>query len=108
MILIENKVKNLIIIMRPYQWIKNIFIFAPAFFSFEIYKLNNLISLFIGFFGFSLICSGIYIFNDICDRNIDKLHPSKKSRPIAANLINVKLASIISISLIAMGGGRST
>ena len=105
MISIENKVKNLIIIMRPYQWIKNIFIFAPAFFSFEIYKLNNLISLFIGFFGFSLICSGIYIFNDICDRNIDKLHPSKKSRPIAANLIDVKIASIISISLIAMGGG---
>ncbi len=89
--------------MRPYQWSKNCFIFAPAFFAFGSYPLTFIKPLIISFFGFSLVCSAIYIFNDILDRESDKLHPSKKFRPIASALISPYKAGIFSIFL--MGGG---
>ncbi len=88
----------LVKLLRANQWIKNIIIFAPLFFSINWHK-NDFIDLVGVFFAFSLICSSVYIFNDLVDIENDKKHPTKKKRPIASGLIS-KFHSIIIIFLL--------
>ena len=58
---------------------------------------DSLVSLIFTFIVFSLFVSSTYIFNDIKDIDIDKLHLSKRNRPIAAGKIGIKSARLISI-----------
>jgi 4-hydroxybenzoate polyprenyltransferase len=55
----------------------------------------------LAFFLFSLVTGGIYIFNDVLDREKDKQHPDKKNRPIAAGRLNILSAAIFSGLLLA-------
>lgn len=88
----------LIKLMRPHQYIKNIFIFLPLFFALKITDIELLESTFIAFIAFSLTASAIYILNDYHDIEEDKQHPKKKYRPLASGEISKKQA------LLAMGG----
>jgi decaprenyl-phosphate phosphoribosyltransferase len=85
----------LIKLVRLKHWIKNTFIFIPTFFAGKIFDLTELTQLLEGFFAFSFIASAVYILNDINDRNIDRLHPKKKYRPIASGKIKVSQATFI-------------
>jgi 4-hydroxybenzoate polyprenyltransferase len=96
--------------MRVYQWVKNIFIFAPMVFawldrqSLQLSHVKNNLS---AFLLFSLVASSIYIFNDCFDKEKDRRHPEKKNRPIASGALPVKTAAamagiILMVSLIAV------
>jgi decaprenyl-phosphate phosphoribosyltransferase len=75
-------------VIRVKHWPKNLLVFAaPLGAGTEITSANLQIG-FLGFLGFSLSASAVYVLNDYNDRNIDKKHPVKKYRPIAAGLIN--------------------
>jgi len=87
--------------MRPKQWVKNVFIFAPMIFSLHMFQLDFIKRSLLAFFLFSLITGGIYIFNDILDREKDRLHPQKKNRPIAAGQVSIVSAGIFSTLLLA-------
>ncbi len=87
--------KNIILLLRPQQWIKNSFIFLPLFFDGKLTDLQLLLKDIIMFCSFSLAASGIYCFNDIYDVESDKLHPKKKLRPIANGAINKQRAYFI-------------
>lgn len=76
--------------MRPYQWVKNIIIFFPLFFSKKLLELEAFILSSTAFICFILASSIIYIFNDICDINYDKKHPKKKFRPLANNDLKIR------------------
>ncbi len=89
----------IISILRPAQWIKNLFLCAPLFFSPSKVTDFNVISILAGFLCFSILSSSIYIINDIIDRKRDVLHPVKRLRPIASGKISVKLALLISLLL---------
>lgn len=91
----------LIKLLRANQWIKNIIIFAPLFFSIN-WQLNDFIDLLGVFLAFSLICSSVYIFNDLMDVKNDKKHPTKKYRPIALGLITKHNAILIIFLLISL------
>jgi len=78
--------KQIIKLLRPHQYIKNLFIFAPLFFSFQTSEENKVASL-IAFIVFSLLASSIYILNDYMDIQEDKKHPIKKFRPLASGTI---------------------
>ena len=58
--------KNIIKLLRPHQYIKNLFIFAPLIFSFHYEEANIIYTTFV-FVLFSLIASSIYVFNDLMD-----------------------------------------
>jgi len=73
-------------LLRPYQWIKNILLFTPLFFSARI-SLNLIITVSGALFCFCLTSSLGYILNDWMDRNRDKNHPVKCARPFCAGLI---------------------
>ncbi|MEL6132853.1 MAG: UbiA prenyltransferase family protein [Bacteroidota bacterium] len=84
--------KDYLRLMRPHQYLKNLVIFLPAFFAQRILEFDLLQDLVWGWLGFSLVASSIYIFNDYQDRVDDRLHPTKKARPLAAQTVRVSWA----------------
>jgi 4-hydroxybenzoate polyprenyltransferase len=94
-------IKNLLISMRPKQWVKNVFIFAPMIFSLHMFQAAFIKRSLLAFMLFSLITGGIYIFNDILDREKDRQHPEKKNRPIAAGRLPVASAGIFAAVMLA-------
>lgn len=80
--------KSIIMLMRPHQWLKNVFILLPIFFDGKMMQMNYIIPSVVMFFAYSLAASGIYCFNDIYDAEADKMHPIKCKRPIASGDIS--------------------
>lgn len=93
--------KHLIALMRPAQWLKNVFIILPLFFSRNIMSTDGLINAAYTFVAFSFAASSIYCFNDIMDVEADKLHPKKSKRPIASGKITLPQAYAAMFVLIA-------
>jgi len=92
--------KNILLLLRPKQYIKNIFIFAPLFFSLTFNDPEKILSSFYAFFVFCIAASGIYILNDIFDLEEDRQHPEKKHRPLASGQIKKKTAYIVMSALL--------
>lgn len=92
--------KNWIKLLRCKHYLKNFLIFLPIIFSGEIGNLEKLQMTLLGFVSFCLISSSIYIINDICDIEKDKLHPVKCNRPLASGKIKKENALIVTILLI--------
>lgn len=90
-------------LLRPHQWVKNLFIFLPAFFAGTLFEERNFLMLFAGFVAFSLVASSIYILNDYRDIEADRIHPKKKSRPLASGKVKPPVAFILMALLIASG-----
>ena len=90
--------------LRPRQWTKNLVIFAAPLFSLGLDWVNYANSL-VAFILFCCISSSFYLANDIIDVESDRLHPTKCNRPIAANLVSIPSATILSISLLIIAIG---
>ena len=97
------KILQLIKLMRPHQYIKNLFIFLPLFFALQITNIELLKSAFIAFVAFSLVASAVYTLNDFHDIQEDKQHPKKKNRPLASGAISKSQAIVIMLSLFTFG-----
>jgi decaprenyl-phosphate phosphoribosyltransferase len=97
--------KNYIALMRPWQYFKNLFIFAPLFFGLKITDIRLLSAAFLAFVSFSLIASAVYVFNDYHDVEEDRLHPAKKYRPLASGSVSKKSAILLMLALLAAGMG---
>lgn len=72
---------------RPRQWIKNLALFAAITFGGELFNFPILFQVGLGFISFCLLSSSTYILNDLLDVKKDRLHPFKRSRPIASGKI---------------------
>lgn len=83
---------EIIKIARPVHWVKNLALFAALIFSRNLGSEFLFEKVVIGFIAFCLATSSAYIFNDILDVESDKLHPLKKSRPVAAGSLPIPLA----------------
>ena len=95
--------KHLIALIRPHQYIKNIFVLVPLFFAAKITNTDLLLNGLVAFTAFSLSASAIYIFNDYKDIKDDRKHPKKKHRPLASGLINKNTALSLMIILLITG-----
>jgi len=89
--------------MRPRQWLKNTSLFAGVFFAEQLFDESSLLKVLFAFIIFSMVASGVYIFNDIIDLPRDEKHPIKKNRPIASKKISIQLAWGLCVSLIFLG-----
>src|SRR5689334_16562698 len=87
---------------RPQEWVKNAFVFAPLFFSQNLLNLDLLAKSLVAFGYFCLASAGVYLINDICDRERDKKHPQKNSRPIASGLLPVPIATTAATVLLSI------
>lgn len=84
--------KSILKLIRPAQWIKNFFVFAPVIFGGALFNISAMIAGLITFFAYSFAASSIYCFNDIHDVEDDRRHPEKCHRPIASGAISVAQA----------------
>jgi len=98
-----NYYVNILKLIRPHQYIKNFFIFAPLFFAAKLVDSHLLLSTVIAFVAFSLAASAVYVFNDYIDIEDDRRHPKKKDRPLASGAIS-KSQAIIIMSVLSLSG----
>jgi hypothetical protein len=89
--------------LRPRQWMRNALVFVPAIFAQKVFSPPHLIREAIAAFAFTLLASGVYLFNDLMDRERDLAHPHKRMRPIASGELSVKAATWGMVPL--FGGG---
>ncbi len=88
--------------MRPSQWIKNFFIFAPLIFSGEFRSQDSIIKTLIAFLIFTIAASSVYILNDLIDKNYDRIHSIKKLRPIASGTVSSKSAIVFYFGVLTL------
>jgi decaprenyl-phosphate phosphoribosyltransferase len=88
---------------RPHQYTKNLFVFVPAFFAFQLTDSTVIAQTLLAFVAFSLLASGVYVFNDWMDRAEDARHPTKCKRPIASGEINTLQAAVIFVVFVGLG-----
>lgn len=110
--------RPIIQLMRPQQWLKNLFVFLPLFFDRHLFDLEYLLPCLLMFLAFSLAASGIYCFNDIRDAEADRLHKGKRHRPIASGAVSPTtgyivmascwLVAAVLLALIPRLGGQDT
>jgi 4-hydroxybenzoate polyprenyltransferase len=97
-------IRDLWLLLRPAQWVKNVFVLAGLLFG---AKLSDPHALWLGgwaFVSFCLVASSIYAINDIMDREQDRLHPTKRERPVARGAVSLPAAWLFSIALLFLGG----
>jgi 4-hydroxybenzoate polyprenyltransferase len=94
--------KTFIKLLRIHHWLKNLFLFAAPFFGGVIFEESLITKALPAFLAFSLGASSVYIFNDIMDRERDRLHPLKKDRPIASGIVALKTAPLLLMILLSL------
>lgn len=88
--------------LRPHQWVKNLFVLAPAVFAKELLMKEVVGRSLAAFAGFCFAASAIYIFNDLVDRHADRVHPVKCQRPIASGAVNPTTAIVVALGLVGL------
>ena len=89
---VKPMIKDILRLIRPKQWIKNMFVFIPMFFAGELFDLHSLCLCAVTFLAYSFMASSIYCYNDIVDADADRRHPVKCHRPVASGVVSVRLA----------------
>jgi decaprenyl-phosphate phosphoribosyltransferase len=98
-----DKLKAVIQLTRPAQWVKNVFVFGALVFGAR-RSDPHAILLSCGAFGiFCLLSGAVYALNDMLDYREDALHPTKRHRPVASGRLSPATAGIISIFLTIVG-----
>jgi len=85
--------------LRPHQWVKNLFVLAPAVFAKELLIREAVERALGAFAAFCCAASAVYILNDLVDQRADRVHPLKRTRPIASGAVKPVLASSIGLGL---------
>lgn len=87
-------------LLRVEQWVKNLFVFIPLFFSGKIFETTQLFETIFSFIIFSFTASSIYIINDYSDIESDRVHHEKCRRPLASGAISVGRAKLVLVGLV--------
>lgn len=89
--------------MRPRQWAKNLVLLAPLVFALRATDTASVGRAMLGVVAFCLVASAAYLGNDLADRERDRLHPEKRTRPVAAGELSARAAAGASLALAAAG-----
>jgi 4-hydroxybenzoate polyprenyltransferase len=98
----KEKFFGVLKIIRPTQWLKNAFLFAPLIFAKHLFESAYVWRETLAFIGFCLVSSTVYVINDILDREADKLHPTKRNRPLASGALRTPEALVIIVVLLTL------
>jgi 4-hydroxybenzoate polyprenyltransferase len=82
-------------LLRPWQWSKNGILFAGLVFSVHLLDPAFALRALGGFVSFCVASSAIYVLNDLCDVERDRLHPAKRNRPIASGRVRPRSAIVL-------------
>ena len=81
--------KNIIRLIRPHQWVKNLVVLLPVFFGGALLHIESVYAGLVTALCFSFAASSIYCLNDIVDVDDDRQHPIKCHRPMASGAISI-------------------
>ncbi len=96
-------VRQVLSLIRIEHWVKNLFVFIPAFFAARLHEPAVLRGAVLGFLAFSLVASAVYVLNDLVDAPQDRNHPRKQKRPIASGAVN-RTQAIVVLTALLFGG----
>lgn len=97
------QIRGMLALMRPRQWVKNAFVFAPLIFAGEFLKLESIEKVALAALIFCVASSATYILNDLSDIERDRRHPKKsQTRPLASGLVSVPQAITLLLVLYAV------
>ncbi len=100
-------IKDIIALIRPHQWMKNLFVVLPLFFSHRLTDVVALEAVLIAVAMYCFVSGSIYAVNDICDKDADSQHPLKCKRPIASGAISVEAGYAVSLLMLLGAVGLS-
>ena len=89
--------------LRPQQWIKNLFVYAPLIFSQNVLNQALVLRASLAFLAFCLISSAVYLLNDLRDIEEDRQHPLKAHRPLASGRLK-RSTAVAALAIIAPAG----
>jgi len=89
-------------LLRPKQFVKNLLILAVPVSAGRIFEIEILAITFLAIILFSLASAGIYIINDLLDKELDKKHTKKRNRPIASGQVKENISLAIAVLLIIL------
>ena len=98
-----NNPSELIRLLRPHQWVKNVFVFIGLLFGHAWHDLSLVYSVVAAFIAFSCVASFIYVINDIADRETDRQHPKNRLRPLAAGTVSMGAAITLAAIFLVFG-----
>jgi decaprenyl-phosphate phosphoribosyltransferase len=90
-------------LLRPAQWVKNVFVFAALVFGHRRADPDAILLALAAFGIFCTLSGAVYAFNDLKDYREDRLHPIKRRRPVACGAISPALAGVIAVALATVG-----
>jgi len=94
-------------VLRVHQWLKNLLLFVPVVAAHQLMVTDNLATLVLAFFSFSICASSVYIVNDLFDLESDRLHLHKRTRPFASGQVpvwmGVVLAPLLFVASLILG-----
>jgi decaprenyl-phosphate phosphoribosyltransferase len=85
----------LLALARPHQWIKNLFVAAPLFFTPRDLSVAAVAHVALAIVCFCAASSAVYVLNDWTDREADRRHPTKCQRPLAAGSVKPAAAAAL-------------
>jgi len=98
-----NLISSLIKLTRPGQWIKNGFVLMPLVFSGRLFCPYDTIKTIGVFISFCLAASATYIINDYMDMDQDRIHPLKRSRPLASGAVSPTMGlALVAVLILLM------
>ncbi len=89
-------------LLRPAHCLKNILVLLPLIFSGRLSDGASVRHAVSAFICFCMVASVIYILNDLCDREADRRHPCKCTRPLASGAVRPAEAGLIAAALLAL------
>jgi len=98
---------NLLLTLRPAQWIKNLLVFAGLLFGRRLFDSTAVAEALIAFAVFCALSGVVYLLNDIADRESDRSHPLKARRPIASGALPVNVAAAAAAVIAAVAFAAS-
>jgi 4-hydroxybenzoate polyprenyltransferase len=93
--------------LRPHQWTKNLIIFVALGLSKHLFEPEPVLRSLLAFAVFCALSGTVYLVNDVADVERDRLHPTKRLRPVASGALGVRAASVIAAVLAAVSLGAS-
>ena len=84
--------RGIMVTLRPHQWVKNIFVLAPLFFSKSFFQTDKVFLAISAAFLFCMAAGTVYLLNDVFDIEKDRKHPVKRNRPIPSGELPVPVA----------------
>lgn len=88
-------IRNALKLLRVRQWLKNLMLFFPPFLGGTFFPASSATLALLPFFAFCMASSATYILNDLFDRENDRHHPEKRSRPVASGDVSLPSALLI-------------